>query len=196
MNQLDIVRQMAEDNKGILLTKQVTEAGIPRSVLKELVKRNTLFPVQRGVYTTENGYADDFFLIQQKHSKGIYSHETALYLLDFSDRAPIIVSMTFKHGRSTSNIKNDGIKPVMVSHHYEVGVIERERPGGTKVKVYNIERTLADLLKTRYDTDYEQLLPALKRYAASVEKDINLLFRYARLLGVEEKMRNYMGALL
>jgi hypothetical protein len=104
--------------------------------------------------------------------------------------------MTFKHGRSTSNIKSDGIKPIMVSHNYEIGVIERERPGGTKVKVYNIERTLADLLKTRYDADYEQLLPAIKRYATSVGKDINLLFRYARLFGVEDKIRNYMGALL
>ena len=42
----------------------------------------------------------------------------------------------------------------------------------------------------------EQLVPALKRYANSTEKDVNKLFRYAKLFGVEKKMNDYMGVLL
>ena len=103
--------------------------------------------------------------------------------------------MTFKHGRSTTDIKAEGIRPIMVSKYFSVGenVITRN---GLEIKVYNIERTLVDLLRPRYDTDREQLIPALKRYAAYDKKDVNKLFRYSKQFGVEEQMRNYIGVLL
>ena len=31
---------------------------------------------------------DDFYLLQRKYGRGIYSHDTALYLLGYSDRTP------------------------------------------------------------------------------------------------------------
>ena len=39
-------------------------------------------------------------------------------------------------------------------------------------------------------------MPTLKRYAIYEKIDINKLFRYAKLFGVEDQMRNYMGVLL
>jgi hypothetical protein len=51
-------------------------------------------------------------------------------------------------------------------------------------------------LRPRYDADNEQLMPALKRYAKNENRDINKLYRYARLFGVDEKIRNFMGVLL
>ena len=92
-------------------------------------------------------------------------------------------------------MKEEGIRAVMVSKDFRLGEATLVR-SGTEIKVYNIERTLVDLLKPRYDTDYEQLIPALKRYAAYGKKDINKLFRYANVFGVEEKLRRYMEVLL
>jgi len=177
------------------LSKYATALGFSRSSIKELSDSGDITQVQRGIYVTKKGYVDDFFLMGQKFKKGIFSHETALYLLGFSDRAPIEVTMTFKHGRSTTDIKAGGIRPVMVSKYFSVGenVITRS---GLEIKVYNIERTLVDLLRPRYDTDREQLIPALKRYADYGNKDVNQLFRYAKQFGVEGQMRNYMGVLL
>lgn len=195
LNKKEELLKIAEKNQGVLLSKYATALGFSRSSIKELSDSGDITQVQRGIYVTKEGYVDDFFLMGQKFKKGIFSHETALYLLGFSDRAPIEIAMTFKHGRSTVDIKAEGIRPVMVSKYFSVGenVITRN---GLEIKVYNIERTLVDLLRPRYDTDLEQLIPALKRYATYDKKDVNQLFRYAKQFGVEEQMRNYMGVLL
>lgn len=198
MKQTEKVMRFAQQNNGIITTSQLRELGVGRWVLKTLEKLDKIYFVQRGVYVTENGYADDFFLLQERYPKGIYSHETALYLLGFSDRSPIQINMTFKKGISTGRMKPDNIRPVTIGDNklFEVGITSVERPGGTSVKVYEIERVLVDLMKPRYDADLEQVIPAYKRYAASHKKDINKLFRYARMFGVEEKVRNYMEVLL
>lgn len=198
MNQAEKVLNIANQNNGIITTRQVTKLGIGRWVLQTLERLGKIYPVQRGVYVTESGYADDFFLLQERYPKGIYSHETALYLLGFSDRAPIQITMTFEQGTSTTRMKVDNIRPVTISNkdQFEVGVISVQRPGGTEVTVYEIERVLVDLMKPKYNADLEQVIPAFKRYAASKKKDVNKLFRYARMFGVEDKVRSYMGVLL
>ena len=195
LNKKEELLKIAKKNHGVLLSKYATALGFSRSSIKELSDSGDIIHVQRGVYVTDDGYVDDFFLIGQRFKKGIFSHETALYLLGFSDRAPIEITMTFKHGRSTTDIKAEGIRPIMVSKHFLAGENFITR-NGLEIRVYSIERTLVDLLRPRYDTDKEQLIPALKRYAAYDKKDVNKLFRYAKQFGVEEQMRNYMGMLL
>ncbi|EHD1589208.1 hypothetical protein JR590_003000 [Listeria monocytogenes] len=123
--------------------------------------------------------------------KGIFSHETALYLLGFSDRVPIEIVMTFPFGTNTRHIKQVNVCPIMISQYHDSGMIEIERSGGQLVKVYNMERTLVDLV-TRYQADKEQLIPAFKQYARWDKKNVPQLFRYAKLFGVEEKVRGYM----
>lgn len=189
------ILQYANENSGVLLTNQAVEHGFSRATIKELADSGELTFVQRGVYVTDEGYVDDFFLLQQRFKSGIFSHETALYLLGFSDRAPLQITMTFEQGRSTKDIKNEGIRPVMVSNHFSLGketIIRHSLP----IYVYDIERTLVDLLRPRYDADFEQLMPALKKYASYDKKDINKLFRYARMFKVEKRMQDFMGVLL
>ncbi|WOY89251.1 type IV toxin-antitoxin system AbiEi family antitoxin domain-containing protein [Ligilactobacillus murinus] len=194
MNNKEKILNIANSNDGVVLTKQVTAAKIPRSTLTDLVNAGLLFPVQRGIYVTENGYIDDFYLLQARYPKGVYSHETALYLQNFSDRAPVVPTMTFKYGTSTTRMKGE-VKPIIVSKDLDLGKIEIMR-NGSKITTYNIERTLVDLLKTRYNTDFEQFIPALKKYATSKNKDINRLFRYAQHFGVDIELQKYIGGLL
>ncbi|OCN04682.1 hypothetical protein A4S06_10710 [Erysipelotrichaceae bacterium MTC7] len=198
MSQAEKLMNFANKNNGIITTNQLTQLGIGRWVLQRLEELEEIFPVQRGVYVTKNGYADDFFLLQERYPKGVFSHETALYLLGFSDRTPIQINMTFVKGTSTTRMKPDNIRPVTIGDKelFEVGITSVERPGGTTVRVYEIERVLVDLMRSRYDADLEQVIPAYKRYAASKKKDVNKLFRYARMFEVEEKVRNYMRVLL
>ena len=45
-------------------------------------------PLGRGIYVLNSAREDDFYLLQRKYGRGIYSHDTALYLLGYSDRTP------------------------------------------------------------------------------------------------------------
>lgn len=194
MTNKDKVLEIAKKNNGILLTSQVTEANIPRETLIRLVRDEIIYPVQRGIYVTEYGYADDFYLLQARFCKGVFSHETALYLQGYSERAPILPIMTFKYGTNTSRMKGV-VKPVIVSSNLDLGKIEIER-NGCKLFVYDVERTLVDMLKPKYDIDFEQFIPAIKQYAYSKKKDIHKLFRYAVYFKLEVELLKYMGSLL
>ncbi|MFT8704775.1 MAG: hypothetical protein ABF805_05300 [Bifidobacterium sp.] len=194
MTNKEKILAIAHRNNGVLLTSHVSAAHIPRAALIPLVDDGVIRPVQRGIYVTDEGYVDDFYLLQARFPKGIYSHETALYLHGFSDRAPILPIMTFRYGTSTTRMKGE-LQPVIVSKDLDRGKIEIER-SGSKIIVYDIERSLVDLLKPRYNADFEQFIPAIKRYAASRDKDVNKLFRCARHFGVEIEMQKYIGGLL
>ena len=63
-------------------------------------------------------------------------------------------------------------------------------------QLYDLERTLCDLLRGRRVVDAQVFNPAMKHYVQSKEKDIQKLLLYARALGVEKKVRNYLGVLL
>jgi|GEM_PF-78418 len=194
MTNKDKVLEIAKKNNGVVLTRQVTEKKIPRTVLINMVNEKSLFPIQRGIYVTADGYVDDFYLLQARFPKGIFSHETALYLQGYSDRVPILPIMTFKYGTSTTRMKGE-IRPVIVSADFELGKIEIEK-NSSKLVLYDVERTLVDMLKPRYDTDFEQFIPALKLYATSKDKDINKLFTYAQHFGIASEMQKYIGGLL
>jgi hypothetical protein len=64
------------------------------------------------------------------------------------------------------------------------------------VRAYDLERTLCDVVRGRRVVDAQVVNPAMKQYARSSEKDVQKLLGYARALGVEKKVRNYLEVLL
>ena len=60
----------------------------------------------------------------------------------------------------------------------------------------NAERTICDLLRSRNRLDEEVVISAVKNYAASTDKDLNLLAVYALQFGVDKVLKRYMEVLL
>jgi len=114
LTQKEQLIKFANKNNGVLLSRHATELGISRAVIKELSDEGLITLIQHGVYVVEDGYADDFFLTGEKFKKGVFSHETALYLWEFSDRAPTETTMTFKFVKEY--IKRPFDVPFFISH--------------------------------------------------------------------------------
>lgn len=96
---------LAESSNGIITTKQVTDAGLHRGILQKMVKEGELYCYGRGIYIQKSAWEDDFYLLQCKYARGIYSHDTALYLLGYSDRTPAQYMMTFPKGYNAPSLK-------------------------------------------------------------------------------------------
>ena len=67
---------------------------------------------------------------------------------------------------------------------------------GNAVRAYDVERTLCDIVRGQRAVDSQVVAPAMQKYAASRERDPVKLLGYARRLGVEAKIRNYLEVLL
>lgn len=61
------------------------------------------------MYMRRDVWEDDLYLLQRKYSRGIYSNDTALYLLRYSNRMPARYTMTFSKGYNTPSLKQENI---------------------------------------------------------------------------------------
>lgn len=62
---------LAASKDGTITAAQVTEAGLHRSILQELVKNGELYRFSRGLYVQSSAWEDDFYLLQRKYGRGI-----------------------------------------------------------------------------------------------------------------------------
>lgn len=181
---------------GIITSSRITDMGIHRSVLQELAGSGELIQCSRGIYVPAGEWEDEYRILQEKYGRGIFSHATALYLHGYSDRVPLAFHMTFPAGYNSPSIKNENVIITRaVKENYELGVSTALSPYGNVLRVYDLERCLCDMLRTSGE-DIGIIQQAMKKYAASKEKDINKLMTYAKKLRVESKVRNYMEVLL
>ena len=180
----------------IVTTKEINYLGLHRSILKKLVSDGKISKYSKGIYIKNNSWEDEFQLLQLKYPKGIYSHNTALYLLGYSDRTPALFTMTFPHGYNASSLVNEPIeKKQSIKEIYNLGIVEIKDFSGNLVKVYELEKTLCDMMRGN-NKDIEVITSAFKKYSTSKTKNIPKLMEYAKILKVTSKIQPYLEVLL
>jgi predicted transcriptional regulator of viral defense system len=195
MTNTELIFTLAETHNGTVTTSMVSEAGIPRYCLKQLTDKNLLMKAARGVYVLPEVWEDELFILQYTYRKGIFSHETALWLLGFSDRTPQKYTMTFPFGYHTAKLSAKVHFKQAIEGLYELGIGEILSPGGHPVAVYSIERTLCDIVRGKNAQDVQLVQQAMKKYVSSKSRNIPLLLEFADKTRVLAKIRTYVEAL-
>ena len=186
-----------DDNDGIITTAKANEIGISNERLRLLVKEGVLERVSFGVYITAEEFVDKMYIMQLRRPIMIYSHETALYLHDLTDRDPLRYAITVPTGYSTNRLRDDGLKVYTIKKElYDVGLSKATTIFGHEVNVYNMERTICDCLRSRNQMDVAILTDAVKRYSKRKDKDLTSLMEMAEKFRVTKLIRTYMEVLL
>lgn len=197
MTHIEKIKKIMDEHNGVVTSAMLTKEGIPRLYLRQLTDSRELQFVSRGIYVSSNAFEDEMYILQCKYSKGIFSHETALYIHEYSDRTPAKYTMTFNYGYHSPSLKNENvIDRYAVAEVYNLGIAQAKSPCGNDIAIYNIEKTLCDVVKGNNTCDIQIVNAAMKKYAQSKEKNLNLLFEYAEQLKVKKKILNYMEVLL
>ena len=197
MGATEAIIRMAKENNGTVTTAMVVAAGFSRGNIKYLVDKGIIERSARGVYILPEVWDDEIFNLQNRFKRGIYSHETALFLWDLTDRTPNRYYMTFPENYNLTKPKEENIRCVQCKKAlYDFGIAEVTTPGENTVRAYSIERTLCDILRPRSRVDIQIVTEAFKRYAVKSNKNIPALSEYAKILKVEAKLRSYLEVLL
>lgn len=197
MGATEEIIKMAKGNNGTVTTAMVVAAGLSRGNIKYLVDKGMIEKSSRGVYILPETWDDEIFNLQNRFKRGIYSHETALFLWDLTDRTPNRYHMTFPMNYNLTNPKKENIRCAQCKKEiYNLGIEEVTTPGGNVVKAYSAERTLCDILKPHSRVDIQIVTEAFKRYVSNADKNIPVLSELAKLLKVEIKLRSYLEVLL
>lgn len=75
-------------------------------------------------------------------------------------------------------------------------VIDGTTSFGNMIKVYSVERTICDIVRSRNKIDIQILSEAIKRYVKLKSADFVLLSEYAKEFKVEKIIKKYMEVLL
>lgn len=194
---LQRIRKILKDQNGVILTSDLAQFRIPRTYLAILEKNGEIERISRGVYRTPSVMEDEMFIFQTRFKSSVYSHETALFLHDLTDRNPLSYSVSLPSGYHSEALNKSGHKIYYVNKKlFSLGVAAAPSPHGNEIRVTNLERTICDVLRSRNQMDLQFVNSAMKRYITRKDGNINLLYDYAKKFGVRKIVGRYIEVLL
>jgi predicted transcriptional regulator of viral defense system len=197
MTGLEKLELLIEKSGGVITTKLADTHNIHREYLNEFIKLGKLERVAYGIYIAPDVWEDKMYIYQMRKNKMVYSHETALFLHDLTDRDPLDYCVTVPSGYNTSRLKQEGLNVRTIKKElFEMGICTKKTAFDNDVKTYDMERTICDILRDRNNQDVSILSDALKRYSRRKDKDLNRLMKYAGLFKIEKVLRPYLEVLL
>ncbi len=185
----------AFSQNGFLTYKQIVAKELSYKTVLKMVKEGIIEIEEKGLYRLPDIYLDEFFILQYRFPKGVFSLESALFLHGLSLTIPFEIAMSFPYGTNTKNIKEAGVRPIILRSNFDEGITAIERISGQSIKVYERERVLVECLRSVHQVDVQIIVPAFKKYFQSNQVNVSKLFYYAQLFKVLDKLQAYTEVL-
>lgn len=190
---IEIIKKLMERNNGYITTKELENFNISRNYLSIMSKKNMIERVAKGIYIDSTKLEDIYFILSISTPKIIYSHMTALYFHNLSIKAPnssFDITVTRKYNNPKLKIHNVFY---VDDKYYNIGVIEIETPHGNKVKAYDMERCICDIIRSKNRMDLEYIKYAVKEYLKRKDNDLIKLSKYADMFGIKEEVMDFVS---
>lgn len=188
--------QIINNNGGIITSKDANKSGISRTILSKMVKNKSIERIDYGIYVTDEFVYDELFIFQLKHPNTVFSFNTALYLLDKTERTPEKFDITTTRNNSLGYCKDIANIHRVNNQMIELGKIKVSTNTGKEVFSYNIERTVVDIISNRNVIEVELANKVIRKCFKEKDFNINLMFEYAKKLKAYDKVKNYMEAII
>lgn len=117
---------------------------------------------------------------------------TSLYFHGLSIKAPTNkYDITIPNNYFNYNIKEHNIFYVD-KNIYKLGLTTVETPMGNKVRAYDMERSICDIIRSKKRMDSEHIKYSIKEYLKRKDKDLIKLSTYAEKMGIKEEVMDYI----
>jgi len=190
------ILSLAKENNGYIANKQVKALGLSTRHLTDLVKNKKIEKVKSGLYLDTQYMSDEFFETLYNTS-GVFSHTTALYFHNLADRTPINFDITVANEYKGSLQNNKRVNLFYIKKDLcSLGQSEMKSPNNLPVRVYDMERTICDIIRNEKRIETEIFVSALQKYARYKNKRLNILLKYAALFGISDKVEEKLRILL
>ena len=197
MSKTNLLDELLLNNNGYLICDNVINLGISKTYLLEYVRKNNLKRVAHGVYLSNEFWKDDLYILSLKNERAIISHETALQIHGLTERESNSIHVSVPYTYNARHLRINGIKVHQIKDElYPLGIIQSKTKFGNTIRVYDIERTICDIIKYRNKMDEQVFLYAIKEYAHSKNKNLIILMEYAKKLKITNQVKMYMELII
>lgn len=189
---IEIILELMEKNNGYITSRELDMFDIHRMYLSIMQQKGIIKKVATGIYIDVNKVEDKYYIFGLSMPNIIYSHMTALYFYSLSKEIPNeVYDITVKRRYNSTHLRKHSTFYVD-DDIYELGLTEIETPMGNKVKVYDIERCICDIIRSRNRMELKNIKYSIREYMKRNDKDLVKLFLYAEKLGVKKIVIDYI----
>lgn len=179
----------------VFRTKELNNQGITNYEISKLLEEGMLEKIYQGVYTIgdiERLQLSDINVIVEN---GVVSLTSAAFFYKLINDDVGKITITLNRDQKPPKIPYDLFSYYYTtSKFYDVGlrVIDQN---GRKVKMYNIERTICDILRHRNKYDSLLIREILDNYLKREDSNIERLIEYSKELRIYNVLMQYLAIL-
>ena len=188
-----VIKQIMKKNNGIISSRMIEPLGISRQYLSNLKKNNEIEQVSRGIYILPDTFEDSYYLFQSKYKKIVFSHMNALYFYGMTEEVPYNYTVTVPQSYHVDSINEKCNIFYVPNDIFELGLCEIETPNGNKIRIYDLERSICDIIRSKNRMDLEQVKKSIKQYIKSKNKNMIKLSEYSKKMGINKKVIEMVG---
>ena len=183
---------------GVLKTSELKKMGLTSRQIKRMVQEGTISKIKYGYYELTEYIPNDLVIVARLFPDSVIFLESALFYYGYIDRVPQEIQIAVDRSSKTTkyDIEYPMVKPFYMEPRFlEVGV-EAIEIDGVKIRIFNRDRTMCDVLRFEKKMDYEVFSSAIESYIKDPNKVVRNLFEFAEILNIRNKVQTYIGVRL
>ena len=197
MNNYNDIKKYVEQHKGILTIKDFKSKKISYYFINKLIFDNIIEKVSRGMYNKIEDFEDEYFIMQQKYKRMVFSFNTALFFLEKTEVTPYRIDITVPNGYNVHRMQKNIASHYVSKKYLYLGAEKTKTPFGNEVISYNLERTICDIIRSNNTgLDTEQINKVIRNAFLKNQISISLLMDYAKKLKCERKIQTITEVLV
>lgn len=186
-------------NQHYLTVKDLMDNGLSYFKINKLVNDGTLKKVNKSMYenTEFSGDESDISIVQAFAPKGVICMMTAARYYGLTTFLPDSVDVAIERSMKISKLPEwpDVSVWYFPEKRYSCGVIEESDSSG-KFRIYDIEKTVIDIIYYRNKIGIEETKEILVNYLNRKDRNLIKLHRLADELGCKKILGTYLEVLL
>ena len=189
---------LPEDQK-IISMKELRDIGYSQYMVCKLVDGGKLIKLNKSNYenTGYQGEESDFYYVEAYAPKGVICLMSASVYYNLTAYIPDAVEIAIPRKAKVSTIPE---WPPMKIHYYTderyaLGMIT-VKEGKNKFRIYDIEKTVVDIVFYREKVGIEETKEILHSYLRRQDRQLDRLYAYAKKLHCEKTIRTYLEVLI
>ena len=186
-------------NCHFISVNELAELGLSYYKINRLVKEGQLVKVNKSMYENTNFAGDetDFSIVSAFAPKGVFCMMSAARYYGLKTFLPDAVDVAIERTMKISTLPDWPNVNIWYfpEKRYSKGISEASDIGGT-FRIYDIEKTVVDILYYRNKVGIEETKEIIKNYLQREDRNLIQLRRYADELGCKKILETYLEVLL
>jgi predicted transcriptional regulator of viral defense system len=186
-------------HSGILRASRAEKLGIPKHMLYEMLRKEMLVRESKGLYRlaeVEPLSNPDLVQVSLLVPRSVICLVSALYFYRLTTQIPHQVYIALPRDTKSPRLEHPPLKVFHFGERAYSAGIQEHLIDGVSVRIYNREKTIADMFKYRQKLGVDLAIEALRDYMRQPHANLNEVMRYAKVNRIENILRPYLESLV